>query len=249
MQKIDSLDDERLIPYLSLKAQQETFIAEGIKVVTSLFQSDLEIISIVILENYIPFIPEKHHHRVLIGNEQIMQAIIGYKMHQGIMALAKIPPMRDLKLLQGPAIFLQGLANAENVGAIIRSAAAFGIEEIIFDSMCSPPYLRRTVKTSMGAIFKMKVYHANHSIQDLGKFKQTGYQIIGADPQVGNVSVSDFKPMRDWILVLGSEGHGIDQGVKALCDPLVRIPICSEIDSLNVAAASAIFLYILKLAG
>ncbi|MDN3503962.1 MAG: RNA methyltransferase [Rhabdochlamydiaceae bacterium] len=240
MKKIDSITDPNIAPFSSLKQQDSLFIVEGKKCVESLFKSSLEVLSVLIYEKYLPLIPKGIE--VYIADESIMTQIVGYKMHQGIMALAKIPAPLLVENLVGNTVVIQGLSNAENVGAILRNCAAFGIHNVIYDSKCSPPYLRRSVKTCMGSIFSMNLYKSDHLKSDLIRLSKRGYQIIGADPKEENLNIKDLAITQPFVVVIGSEGHGLDEEIKQICQ-LVKIKIEPQVDSINAAAASAIFFY------
>ena len=246
MKSILNFNDPVLEPFKSLRYQKKSFIAEGVKVIGSLIDSPIEIKAILTLKKYLPQLPESVRDRLFLADESIMEQIIGYRMHQGIMALALIPPERPLDELTGPAIALNGLANAENVGAIMRNAAAFGINNIIYDGACSPPYLRRTVKTCMGAVFNMNCFGVESLESAFTIMKGRGYTILGADPHEANIRLNEIAISSPYALVIGSEGMGMEEPVKAACDKLFKIPISPDIDSLNAAAASAISLYVLQ---
>ena len=249
--KIDSIDDPRIAPYLSLRNLKSQFVTEGKKGVATLFESKLHIESLLYEKKHealaLSYQKERPELELFCADETIISQIVGYKMHQGIMALAPIPVDQPLDQLEGSAIVLQGLANAENVGAILRSAAAFGISNIICDEACSPLYLRRTVKTSMGAIFSLNTFKSMQIVKDLGALKKRGYKVVGADPAQENTPLREAKMKHPLLLVIGSEGDGISQEVKAVCDELVCIPIDPSIDSLNASIASSIFMYTFSL--
>ena len=248
---IDSIEDERLVPYRSLRSLKSQFVTEGKKGVAALFDSELEIESLLFESKHHQLAKEyqkNHPHIVLYeASQEVVSQIVGYKMHQGIMALAKIPDPHPLDQLKGNTLVLQGLANAENVGAICRTAAAFGIRNILCDRACSPLYLRRTVKTSMGTLFNLKHYYSSNLVDDLTKLKVRGFSVVGADPAQENIALNEVKVESPVLLIIGSEGEGISHDVKRACDQLVRIPIDLSVDSLNAAIASSIFLYTFSL--
>lgn len=175
------------------------------------------------------------HIPVYLADEKLLKSIVGYKMHQGIMALVKVPDNVPLDQLETPIVALDGLANSENVGAIIRNAVAFGARSILLSPTCSPPYLRRSVKVSRGAIFHANIHVAASFSEALLSF---GVPIIGLDPKG---EALESLP-RDAIYVFGSEGRGLSNSTLNLLTAKVAIPINPLIDSLNVAATSAIVL-------
>ncbi len=239
-----SPDDPRLAPFFSLKAQKETFIVEGPKVIEKLLQSSLEVEIFLALDHYHKefkhLLSKKKIPHLLTADKQLIDNLAGYRMHHGALALVKTPPSTPLSELKAPILILNRLANAENVGAILRNCAAFGIKSLIFDSFTSPPYLRRTVRVSMGTLFDLNI----HITQDLTKtLKELSLPIIGAALSSQAIPLPQFTFPKEFALIIGSEGTGIDPEIKALCNTLISIPIDPSVDSLNAAAATAILAY------
>lgn len=154
------------------------------------------------------------------------------------MALGLKPPNTPLTEMQGAALVLNGVVDPENVGAIIRSAVAFGIRNLIVDTYTSPPYLRRTIKVSRGALFQMNL----HITSDL--------PLLLKDKPGVATSLSDHAiPLnratlpKDPYFIFGRESTGIDPEVLDAALLHIKIPIDPIVDSLNVAVASGIILY------
>lgn len=239
------IDDPRIQAYRPLKKLGDTFVSEGMKLVEAVLRSPLEVLSFFAEAKYHemfrPLLDEKGVELRLVGSSSLMREIVGYKMHRGCMALAKVPKNCPLEMLEPPICALDGLANGENVGAIVRSAAAFGIGSLLVDSRCSPPYLRRTVKVSMGCLFDMQLHVASCLTDAL---RQLPYPKIGAD-LTGRSIVGQCIP-KDAIIVFGNEGAGISENVGCLLDDRLCIPMEGAVDSLNAASAASIFFYQLR---
>jgi|JI9StandDraft_1071089.scaffolds.fasta_scaffold01748_14 tRNA G18 (ribose-2'-O)-methylase SpoU len=224
--------------YTSLRDLGPYFIGEGEEVVKALFKSNLEVISLLMEERYLEKLTIPPHVKIDLATKEELTKITGYKMHQGVMALGLKPPNADLEELEGAALVLNGVIDPENVGAIVRNAVAFGIRNLIVDTYSSPPYLRRTIKVSRGALFQMKV----HTTIDLPLL------LKGKDAVATSLSSSSI-PLASAILpkapyfIFGRESTGIDQEVLAAAKLTVKIPIDPIVDSLNVAVASGIILY------
>ena len=230
--------DNPYSPYASLRDLGPYFIAEGEEVVKALFKSNLGVLSLLMEERYIPKLTIPPGIKIEIATQEELQKITGYKMHQGIMAIGIKPANTPLDEMYGPALVLNGVVDPENVGAIVRNAAAFGIRNLIVDSYSSPPYLRRTLKVSRGALFQMKVHITN----DL--------PLLLKDKPVVATSLSDQSiPLNQAVLpqnpyfIFGRESTGIDQNVLDTALLQVKIPIDPIVDSLNVAVACGIILY------
>ncbi len=224
--------------YASLRDLGPYFIGEGEEVVKALFKSNLTVLSLLMEERYLSKFVIPSDVKIEIATKEELKNITGYKMHQGIMALGVKPPNTPLEEMQGAAIVLNGVIDPENVGAIVRNAVAFGIQNLIVDTYSSPPYLRRTIKVSRGALFHMKV-HVTSDLPSLLKNKH------GIATSLSNQSIPLNQAIlpKDPYFIFGRESTGIDENVlnKALLQ--VKIPIDSTVDSLNVAVASGIVLY------
>jgi tRNA G18 (ribose-2'-O)-methylase SpoU len=134
--------------------------------------------------------------------------------------------------------------NSDNVGGIIRNAIGMGFESIITDSTTSSPYLRRSVRVSMGSIAFAKCGFSQNLKQDLEQMKsKKGLKIISAEINSYSRSLNDYVFPQDFIVVLGSEGNGIDENILAISDDIIHIPMDSRVKSLNVSSSSAIILH------
>ncbi len=240
MIEIFHIEDLRIAQFVSLRKQSSKLcVAEGEKCVQALLDSDLTIKALFASAKY----AQKYQQEGIpfyTASDEIMSQIVGYKMHQGIMASAVIPQPLDLQEICGPAIALNGLANAENVGAIMRNCVAFGIQNLIVDKKCSPPYMRRSIKTSMGAVFKLNIFYCEELQESLSKIS---HELVLAHPRDEAIDLKDFTFPKEYILVIGSEGHGIDEKILSSVSTWVKISINPEVESLNAAATSAILLY------
>jgi tRNA G18 (ribose-2'-O)-methylase SpoU len=156
--------------------------------------------------------------------------------------MAEKPKDANLNELDNRIILLNGLSSPENVGSIVRSSAAFGINSIITDEKSCSPYLRRCIRVSMGNIFSMKTYHAINLRGDLKKLKDLGYTILSTANISGSLDFATFDFPEKCVLIIGSEGHGIDLDILNNSDFVLRINIDSQVAHLNAANAAAIFL-------
>jgi len=265
MIKIERIEDVRLEPYLTLRARMKNknlenlgvishddiFVAESEKVVKALLQSSLPVVSILALPHYYDALNDVIANKRIpssatyVADEQIMMDIVGYRMHQGIMAIGQRPQSSSLQELTGPIVALNGICNAENVGAIVRCCAAFDIGALIVDKACSPPFLRRSIRVSMGTIFSMHVHTTNDLVETLTALKyDRGYTVLGAHLHGNVVDIINYRFPEKYVLVLGTEGTGLEERVVNVCDALVKVPISACVESLNVAAATAVILHV-----
>jgi tRNA G18 (ribose-2'-O)-methylase SpoU len=257
---ITSLDLPALQPYRTLRQPVEhfragIFVAEAEKVVRRLLESKLEVLSVLLtpewLNEYRPLL-ESHQQTisVYVADKAILDTIVGYNLHQGIMALGKNPAPATVErvaaALPEPYLFvaLDGLTNSENVGVIVRNCAAFGVHAVIVGETSSSPYLRRAVRNSMGTVFHLPVVHSSDLKQSLETLR-TQYRttILAAHPHTEEHVLHRTDCRGNLCIVLGSEGDGISANILAACDEAVAVPMHGGVDSLNVGSASAVFLY------
>ena len=237
----------------------DNIIIYGIRPVIEAIKADVEVHKIWLMKGKRQFLfkeVEKHALKknielILTSNKKIDK--ISKKNHQGAAAL--ISPIKYLKfesLLQKNAkkkkqlyLLLDGITDVRNFGAIFRNSLATGVNGIIVPESNSANINPDTVKASAGAIFYIstsKVKHLNDAIYEL---KSRKFEIIGLEEKSG-LNIFDEKFNDRTVLILGSEGKGINKGTSSLVDKKISIPMKGEIDSLNVSVACGISLYQIK---
>jgi tRNA G18 (ribose-2'-O)-methylase SpoU len=257
--RIDSLDLPELAPYRTLKRPIEhqargIFVAEGDKVVHRLLESSLQIVSVLIPEHrwaeYEPALSRRAEHIIAyVTPKSVVEQLVGFEMFQGVLAVAKIPPPVALEELlaraRPPRLFVaaDGLTNAENIGALVRNCAAFGAQALFVGETCASPFLRRAVRNSMGTVFELPVLETPSLVAALWELQSRGVRCLAAHPHTDQSQVWQTDFTGDCCIVLGSEGEGLSAPVREACDAAVMIPMHPGVDSLNVASASAVFLY------
>jgi tRNA G18 (ribose-2'-O)-methylase SpoU len=250
---------------------QGIFVAEGEKVVRRLLGSRFEVVSVLLpekhLESFRPLLiarPEKP--TVYLADKKLLESLIGFSMYQGVLAVGKIPPPATLddifQKIPAPKLFVavDALTNAENLGALVRNCVAFGAQALIVGESSSSPFLRRAVRNSMGTIFQLPVIELaklgqRHQftakphttkltlVECLKELRGRGIRCIAAHPHTDKKLLSQADFSGDCCIIFGSEGDGISPAVLEACDEAVAIPMPPEVDSLNVGAAAAVFLY------
>ncbi|MBI3879481.1 MAG: RNA methyltransferase [Verrucomicrobia bacterium] len=184
-----------------------------------------------------------------VAKKPLLNTLAGFDLYQGVLAIAKIPPPPSLAEVIARAaslklfVALDGLTNAENLGVLVRTAVAFGAQGVLAGETCPSPWLRRAVRNSMGAMFRVPVLELASLPDALRQLRASGVHCVGAHPHTDRRTLSQADFTRDCCLVFGSEGDGISEEVRSLCDELVAIPMAADVDSLNVSAACAAFFY------
>jgi len=257
---IDDPSDSRLVDYIGLtdpqirrrQQDQQFFIAEGIETVKRLIRSEIECRSIVIAPNRLTAmhdVLEGVRCPVYVAERQVVSEIVGFDLHRGVIASGERPNAASLTevLARRPRLgnrhrlaVLHGVNDHENVGAIVRSARAFHIDALVLDPTCADPYYRRSVRVSMGEIFFLPVIHTPVTVF-LHELRQVGGTSAAFTPRPSSETVGNLRPGSGPLaLVFGSEGFGLPDDVMSAADVCVRIPIASDVDSLNVGHAASV---------
>ena len=253
---ITALDDERIAPYRDVKdrdlhRRDNLFIVEGKVTIARLIEhSRFPIRSLFLAETRIepmqdilgaldPAIP------VYIAPQNIMDAVAGFPLHRGVLALAErtqAPPVKEILPAQGPAtlLVLIGLSNHDNVGACFRNAAALGADAILLDETSCDPLYRKAIRVSAGTALSLPFAQAGDGMAIINQLRDEGYACWSLTPSAG-VMLNDVDPPDRLALILGPEGPGLPPPLMDLTTR-VTIAMTPGVDSLNVATAGAIAL-------
>ncbi len=178
---------------------------------------------------------------VYTAPEKVMTQITGYHLTGGMLCAMYRPELRDVSsLIQNASLIavLENVTNPTNAGAIIRSAAALEIDAVLFKDGSADPLNRRAIRVSMGCVFQVPWT----VITDYSILKEQGFRCMAMALSDDSVSLKDpsLKVHPKVALFMGAEGDGLSPGTISFCDDVVRIPMRPGVDSLNVAAASAV---------
>ena len=225
---------------------EEFFIAEGPLAIERLLQSDHILRSVLVsarkYERLAPLL-DGLTEPVYVAATDVLKATVGFDIHRGAVAAAdrKPPPLLEALLPTVRRIaVLEGLNDPENLGAIARSARAFGIDALVLDPTCIDPYYRRTVRVSMGEILFIPVTRASNWKAGLEIIRQNGFETWALTPRAEAADLWTLPVPDRLALLVGAEGPGLSRVVLNAATREVRIPIASDVDSLNVAAAAAV---------
>ena len=232
-----------------LKSRKQ-IVVDSPKVVTKLLESEHTVESILATEGFIEdhssLLAQRKNLTVYQADRPVMESIVGHQLHHGVIALAQRPADKPLLNMTGSVLVLNGVNKSENVGTIIRTADALGITNVIVEDQAVSPYSRRSIRVSMGSIFRMNVYHSQNLRDDLLLLKEREYSLVGTGLYAECQAVGEVRWHDPTVLVIGSEGFGMAEEVKEICDLLIRIPIRQGVDSLNAAVAAGICMYAWK---
>ena len=262
---IDGADDPRVAEYRDIGSHDALvtrglFVAEGRLVVERLIDDRFQIRSLLLnraaLEAMQPRLATlPRETSIFVGASEDFEALTGYNIHRGCLALAERPAPKlldDLLFRAKSLILLEDVGNPDNIGGIFRNAAAFGAGAVVLNHGCADPLYRKAIRTSMAAT--LRVPFTSVPFPDLwgaalSRVRAAGFQLIALTPREDAVPIDEFvRSPREGrqALLLGTEGAGLSPDSETLADARVRIPISSAVDSLNVAVAAGIALHRLR---
>ena len=193
---------------------------------------------------------------IYTADRELLAALTGYELTRGVLCAFRRPPLPGVEALCGQArrvAVLEGIVDSTNIGAIFRSAAALNIDAVLITPTCSDPLYRRAVRVSMGTVFQVPWTRIGDQPADwpeagLERLRALGFKTAAMALRDDSVSIEDPRLAAEerLAIVLGTEGDGLAKHTIAGCDYTVRIPMAHGVDSLNVAAASAVAFWELR---
>jgi tRNA G18 (ribose-2'-O)-methylase SpoU len=188
---------------------------------------------------------------ILVADKAILAATVGFNLHRGVVAAAdRLPPLAPAVAIAGcrRVAVVEGGNDHENLGALFRNAAAFGVGAVLADPTTADPWYRRSIRVSMGHALRIPFARLDPWPAGLDLLRTAGFTVLALTPSAGAVDIDDLRPRRAGKLafLLGAEGPGLSPGALAAADHLVRIPIVEGVDSLNVATAGAVAFHSLR---
>jgi tRNA G18 (ribose-2'-O)-methylase SpoU len=234
-------------------ARDGIFIAEGELVVERALRLGYRMRSLLLLEQRVArfggLAPEGVP--VYLATAELMHSITGFSVHRGVLAAFDRKPLPDVASLVRDArrvVVLEDVNNHTNVGAIVRSASALGIEALLLDPTSCDPLYRRSLRISMGEALSLPHARTDALPGGLAPLRAAGFVLAALTPGEASTDIADVAAAghERLALLLGTEGPGLSPAVLAEADVRVRIPLAAGVDSLNVAAAAAIAFYALR---
>jgi tRNA G18 (ribose-2'-O)-methylase SpoU len=258
--EIDDPQDPRLADYRhlrdvqlrqSLEAEHGLFLAEGEKVVRRAAQAGYPVRSFLMAPRWLEGLSEvldATDAPCYVVAEALAEQVTGFHVHRGALAsLVRTPLPSVAEVLDGArtVVVLEEITDHTNVGAILRSAAALGVDGALLAPRCADPLYRRAVKVAMGAVFTLPWTRLPDWYDALPQLAEAGFTSVALTLAEGSVPLEEAVAGLDRVaLVLGSEGHGLSERWSEAADLRAVIPMREGIDSLNVAAASAVACYV-----
>ncbi len=234
-----------------LEVEHGLFLAEGEKVVRRAIEGRFVPRSFLMAPRWLDGLAdvlEKCDAPCYVVSESLAEEVTGFHVHRGALASMHRRPLRSMDEVLAQArtiVVIEDVMDHTNVGAIFRSAAALDIDAILLSPRCADPLYRRAIKVGMGAIFSMPWTRVEAWYDALPRLSARGYTTVALTLAEDAVAIEEAVSGVDRLaLVLGSEGHGISAHWAQVADRRAIIPMNPQIDSLNVAAASAVACYV-----
>ena len=227
------------------------FIAESPKVITRALDAGYEPVSCLMEKKHIDGEGKQLLERmsdipVYCAQADILTQLTGFKLTRGMLCAMRRKPLQrvgDLCKNKSRIVILDKVMNPTNVGAVIRSAAALGMDAVLLTPGCSDPLYRRAARVSMGTVFQLEwTFLQDDSLDEI---KALGFKTVAMALKDNTLSIDDprLQAEKKLAIIMGTEGDGLSEKRISECDFTVKIPMHHGVDSLNVAAASAVAFY------
>lgn len=244
-----------------LEPQKGIFIAESPKVIGTALDNGYEPIAFLMERRHItgdaaPLLERCGNIPIYTGESALLESLTGFRLSRGVLCAMRRKPLPSVEtVLQGASriAVLEGVVDSTNVGAIFRSAAALGMDAVLVSPTCCDPLNRRAVRVSMGTVLQVPwtqigTEGTDWTIEGLPLLRRLGFATAAMALSDKSISLDDPRlPRQERLaILLGAEGDGLHASTVAACDFTVRIPMFHGVDSLNVAAASAVAFWELR---
>ena len=234
--------------------EQGLYIAESEKVIRRAIDTGHIPRSVLLQEQWLddiePMVSDFDDCVIYVGRAELLEELTGFEIHRGAMASMQRPVLPTVEELLSDAtrvVVLEDIVDHTNVGAIFRAVAGLGADAVLVTPRCADPLYRRSVRVSMGTVLQVPWTRLPEWSQAREILHEAGFHIAALALSDDAVTLREFaKEQPSKIaLVFGSEGDGLSRQALEACDTVVTIPMLHGVDSLNVAAASAVTLYAL----
>ena len=244
-----------------LEPEKGIFIAESPKVIERALDAGYEPVSLLMERKHISgqgrdIIARCGDIPVYTADREVLAGLTGYQLTRGVLCAMRRPPLPSVEAVCANArrvAVLEGIVDSTNIGAIFRSAAALNMDAVLVTPTCGDPLYRRAVRVSMGTVFQIPWTRIGSGVSEwpqrgIQRLRELGFKT--AAMALSDTAISIEEPCliaeKKLAIVLGTEGDGLVPRTLADCDDTVRIPMSHGVDSLNVAAASAVAFWQLR---
>lgn len=249
--KVTDLEIAELQVYKTLRDNafddKNSFVADSPKVVNLLLQSSIKARSILATQEYFDtykeLIEKKDIETLYVCEKELMQSIVGHKIHHNCMMHGVRPEETSLDDMGDGILMLDNITSTENIGSIARSMAGLGVDSYLIPKTSPHPYGRRALRVSMGYMSKLGYNIYEDIFRTIYALKLRGYKVFAAELSENSIALMDVNPPQKWVLLMGHEGKGISKEILDICDEVVSIEMQDGVKSFNVAVAASLIMY------
>lgn len=249
VERITDPQDARLDHYRRLndvafrrryEVRHQIFVAEGYPTVDRLAAAG-RCLSVLLDSRREDRISANWGPRVMLVDPEMIQQIVGFEMYRGVVAIGQRPAPTPIEALVDADLVgvFEGITDHENLGALIRTSAALGIDALILDPTTADPWYRRSVRVSMGTVVMVPIVRSPEIADAIEWLKNGGFEVVALSSSAA-LEIDDWTPASRVALMVGAEGPGLSNLALDAAGTSVRIPMADGIDSLNVGHAFAI---------
>jgi tRNA G18 (ribose-2'-O)-methylase SpoU len=258
--EVSDAADERLSDFRDLRdvelrkhleAEHGLFLAEGEKVVRRAVEAGFPARSFLMAPRWLDGLAdvlERSDAPCYVVSEDLAEEVTGFHVHRGALASLERSPLPSVATVLAGArtvVVLEDVVDHTNVGAIFRSAAALGVDAVVLSPRCADPLYRRSIKVAMGAVFSVPYARMQSWYDGVEELSREGFTTVALTPAADAVEIDEAVSGLDKVaLLMGSEGPGLSRRWMETADRRAVIPMAAGIDSLNVAAATAVACYV-----
>ena len=243
---------KKLITNGSFRKKENSFVVEGLRLCYDAFLSKVEIKEVYYTDNIYEKFADKlkqiigYSKKAYKVSEEILKGISDTKTPQGIVCVcAQLDKHFSVNTINnaGKFIILENIQDPANLGTILRTAEALGLNFVVLSSDCCDMYNAKVLRASMGAVFRVQVLVAENLYDDIKRFKSLGAKVYAAVPEKEAKSVTEINLNNFSAIAVGNEGNGLTSELIALCDEKITIPMLGRAESLNAAMAAGILMW------
>ena len=261
--RITDLDHDALADYARLtdvalrrvtEPEGGLYIAESSKVIERALRAGHVPRSVLMTERWLadiePLVAD-HDGEIFVGDAALLETLTGYHLHRGALAAMHRPVLPSVEsVIEGArrVVVLEDIVDHTNVGAIFRAVAGLGADAVLVTPRCADPLYRRSVRVSMGTVLQVPWTRLPDWPEGADLLRASGFEVAALALSDDAVALDEYAaaPPERVALVLGTEGDGLSPAALRASDRVVTIPMLHGVDSLNVAAASAVALWALR---
>jgi tRNA G18 (ribose-2'-O)-methylase SpoU len=259
--RVSSPDDLRVAGYADLIGRSRRadhldrcFVVEGTRAIRQAMDVGWPLQSVLLLDTKVDRVVDVVESAsragvpVFVADEELFSGLAGFPVHRGALALAARPPERqptEIITPYAPVLVIEAVNDHENLGALFRNAAGFGVGAVLLDPRCADPLYRRSVRVSLGHVMAVPFARVHPWPEAVVQVREAGLELVALTPRAEasiDVVAAEMEG-RPVAVIVGCEADGLSAAALALADHAVRIPMAAGVDSLNVATAAAIALH------